>query len=80
MLGQSQRKILHFNVTENPAARWTAQQIIEAFHGAARQSISFEMMMRSMEGHFKSGFTVPLNVSREMLQESRDVEAIRTAR
>jgi HSP90 family molecular chaperone len=33
-----------------------------------------------MEGHFKSGFTVPLNVSREMLQESRDVEGIRTAR
>lgn len=33
--------------------------------------------MRSTEGHFKSGFTAPLNVSREILQESRDVEAIR---
>jgi len=27
----SRWKVLNFNVTENPAARWTAQQIIEAF-------------------------------------------------
>jgi hypothetical protein len=32
--------------------------------------------MRSTEWHFKNGFTAPLNVSREILQESRDVEAI----
>src|SRR6202011_86345 len=43
-------------------------------HGAARRSISFEIVMRSTEGHFKSGFTAPLDVSREILQESRDVE------
>jgi len=30
MLAHSRRKVLHFNVTENPAARWTTQQIIEA--------------------------------------------------
>jgi molecular chaperone HtpG len=33
--------------------------------------------MRSTERHFESSFTAPLNVSREILQESRDVEAIR---
>src|ERR1700680_4164606 len=31
MLAHSRRKVLHFNVTENPAVGWTAQQIIEAF-------------------------------------------------
>ena len=31
VLAHSRRKVLHFNVTENPAAQWTAQQIVEAF-------------------------------------------------
>jgi putative transposase len=31
VLAHSRRKVLHFNVTENPTAQWTAQQIIEAF-------------------------------------------------
>lgn len=31
VLAHSRRKVLHFNVTENPTARWTAQQIVEAF-------------------------------------------------
>jgi putative transposase len=57
VLAHSRRKVLHFNVTENPTAQWTAQQIVEAFPGAARQSISFEIVMRSTVGHFKSGFT-----------------------
>ena len=25
------RRVVHFNVTENPSARWTAQQVVEAF-------------------------------------------------
>ena len=31
VLEHSRRKVLHFNVTENPTAQWTAQQIVEAF-------------------------------------------------
>ena len=31
VLRHSDRKILHFNITCNPSAIWTAQQIIEAF-------------------------------------------------
>jgi len=31
VLRHSDRKILHFNVTQNPSAIWTAQQITEAF-------------------------------------------------
>jgi putative transposase len=30
MLWHERRKILHFNVTINPTAQWTAQQIVEA--------------------------------------------------
>lgn len=31
VLAHDRRRVLHFNVTENPTAVWTAQQIIEAF-------------------------------------------------
>ena len=31
VLAHSRRKVLHFNVTENPTAHWTGQQIVEAF-------------------------------------------------
>jgi putative transposase len=31
VLAHPRRKVLHFNVTENPTAQWTGQQIVEAF-------------------------------------------------
>jgi len=31
VLMHHRRQVVHFNVTENPTARWTAQQIVEAF-------------------------------------------------
>jgi len=31
MLAHERRRIIHFNITEHPAAQWTAQQIVEAF-------------------------------------------------
>jgi len=33
ILAHDRRRVLHFNVTENPTAAWTAQQIVEAFPG-----------------------------------------------
>jgi putative transposase len=33
ILSHDRRRIVHFNVTTNPSAEWTAQQIIEAFPG-----------------------------------------------
>ena len=31
VLAHERRKVLHFNVTDSPSARWTAQQLTEAF-------------------------------------------------
>ena len=31
VLSHSRRKVVHFNVTSNPTAEWTAQQVVEAF-------------------------------------------------
>ena len=31
VLAHHRRKVIHFNVTENPTAHWAAQQIVEAF-------------------------------------------------
>jgi len=31
VMSHDRRKVLHFNVTEHPCARWTAQQIVNAF-------------------------------------------------
>ena len=31
VLARDRRRVLHFNVTLNPSAQWTAQQIVEAF-------------------------------------------------
>ena len=31
VLHHHRRQVVHFNVTENPTAQWTAQQIVEAF-------------------------------------------------
>jgi hypothetical protein len=31
ILSHDRRKVVHFNVTTNPTAKWTAQQVVEAF-------------------------------------------------
>jgi hypothetical protein len=31
ILAHCRRRVLHFNVTANPTAKWTAQRIVEAF-------------------------------------------------
>src|SRR5207244_6101219 len=56
VLAHSRRKVLHFNVTEKPTAQWTAQQIAEAFPWDSAPNISYEIVMQSTVGRFKSGF------------------------
>jgi hypothetical protein len=31
VVAHARRRILHFNVTDHPAAQWTTQQLVEAF-------------------------------------------------
>ncbi len=32
ILAHDRRRVVHFHITEHPTARWTAQQVVEAFH------------------------------------------------
>ncbi|MCP4192235.1 MAG: integrase, partial [Planctomycetaceae bacterium] len=57
VLSHDRRKIVHFNVTANPTAQWTAQQIVEAFPFDTapryllrdRDSISGEIVQRRIK-------------------------------
>jgi hypothetical protein len=67
ILAHDRRRVLHFNVTENPTAAWTAQQIVEAFpggNGASRRRVCRWIRMPRnpdpfriyrLAGSFKSG-------------------------
>jgi hypothetical protein len=37
VLSHDRRRVVHFNATEHPTARWTAQQLMEAFPFYSRQ-------------------------------------------
>ena|ERR1700674_783469 len=77
MLAHSRRKVLHFNVTENPAAWWTAQQIIEAVPWSSAPKYLLRYRDAIYGGAFQKRLHgAPLRVAR-LLQESRDVEAIK---
>ena len=46
------RRVLHFNVTENPSAEWTAQQIVEAFP----EDTAPKYMVRDRDGIYGGHF------------------------
>jgi putative transposase len=61
VLSYDRRRVIHFNVTENLTAQWTAQQITEAFpwDGAAEaqhRNTYFEIETVSLVICFSGGF------------------------
>jgi hypothetical protein len=57
VLRHARRKVLHFNITENPTAWWTAQQIVEACPSDSTPKYLFRDRDASTVGSFESGFT-----------------------
>ena len=68
VLDNARRKIIHFNVTTNPTAAWTGQQIIEAFPWDTAP----KYMIRDRDGIY--GFEFTRRVT------SLGIKQIRTAR
>ena len=52
VLAHDRRRLLHFNVTEDPGAAWTAQQIVEAFP----EDTAPEYMVRDRDGIYGDQF------------------------
>jgi hypothetical protein len=53
ILSHDRRRILHFNVTENPTANWTARQIVEAFP----EETAPRYLVRDRDGIYGHDFT-----------------------
>lgn len=53
VLAHDRRRVLHFNVTENPTARWTGQQLREAFPWDAAP----RFLLRDRDGIYGDDFT-----------------------
>ncbi|TFH40335.1 MAG: integrase [Lysobacterales bacterium] len=68
VLDNARRRIIHFNVTTNPTAAWTGQQIIEAFPWDTAP----EYLVRDRDGIYGSDFTRRV--------AAMGIEQIRTAR
>ena len=57
VLAHDRRRVIHFNVTDHPTARWTGEQIIQAFPDGSEP----RYLLRDRDGiygkrSFKSGF------------------------
>ena len=52
VLVHNRRRVVHFNVTEHPGARWTAQQIVEAFP----ENTAPTYMIRDRDGIYGEAF------------------------
>jgi putative transposase len=53
VLAHERRKVLHFNITEAPSARWTAQQMVEAFP----YTNPSQYLLRDRDGIYGADFT-----------------------
>jgi hypothetical protein len=57
VLAHSRRRVLHFNVTANPTAQWTAQQVVEAFPWESVPKYLLRDRDTIYGGSFERGFT-----------------------
>ena len=57
ILAHDRRRVLHLNVTENPSAEWTAQQIVEAFPDETAP----RYLVRDSDGIYGHVFTARVN-------------------
>jgi hypothetical protein len=55
VLSHDRRHIVHFNVTAHPTARWTAQQLVEAFPFDSAPRVCYAIGMRFMAIWFSDG-------------------------
>jgi len=53
VLAHDRRRVIHFNITEDPTAAWTAQQIIDAFP----EDRAPRFMIRDRDGIYGESFT-----------------------
>jgi transposase InsO family protein len=67
VLAHDRRRVVHFNVTEHPTARWTGEQIIQAFPGGSEP----RYLLRDRDSIYGSEF-------RERIRAT-GIEEIRTA-
>ena len=56
VLSHSRRRVVHFNVTERPTAKWTAQQVVEAFPFDTAP----RFLLRDRDGVYGSVFRRPI--------------------
>ena len=52
VLAHDRRRVLHFNVTANPTAEWTARQVVQAFPRRRRRGISCAIVTGSTAAGF----------------------------
>ncbi len=57
VLRHDRRRVVHFNVTEHPTARWTSQQIVNAFH----YEESPRFLIRDRDGIYGQDFRERIN-------------------
>ncbi len=57
VLSHDRRKVIHFNVTANPSAQWTAQQIVEAFPWDGAAEVQHQDIYCEIETRFSVAFS-----------------------
>jgi len=69
VIDHGRRRLIHFNVTTNPSARWVIQQLREAFPGASTPRYLWLPRIRSLSNHANLSSALPI--------QPRDAPAMR---